>query len=389
MIRCADAVRALGKLAQLYLSRLSVQVAALTGSNGKTTTKELARHMLAKTEKVLASPASYNNAIGVPLTIFRLREHHRFLILEMGTSAPGEIRQLTRIASPHVAAITCIAQTHLEGLGSLENVASAKAEILEGLSPSGLVILNRDDPWCHKIGTACDARKLYFKLEQEADIFATNIEQTDQGTRFLLNGKYPCALPLLGAHNVYNLLAAAGICLGLGLELSEIPRRLEGFRPLPMRLERLQLDGVTFINDAYNANPKSMEAALEVLASFNGRGRRVFVCGEMRELGPASHALHRALGTRVAASSVNLLFALGEKGLEVLKGAVEAGFTYQATCHAPSAESLAEALRDALRPGDVVLLKASRGVHLERVLTMLKDHREDEMQPAGIPAANQ
>jgi len=373
VITCKQTVAALADLARYHLSRCQVRVAAITGSNGKTTTKELAGHMLAKTTSVMTAPASYNNAVGVPLTILQLEPHHRVLVLEMGTSARGEIRRLTRVAPPNVAAITSISQTHLEGLGSVQNVARAKAEILEGISANDVAVLNHDDPWCRKLGDACSARKRYFKVNTEADIFATDIRQTRQGLTFLLNGTYACAPPILGKHNVYNFLAATGICEALGLELREIPDLAEGFVPPPMRLEVRRLPNeVTLINDAYNANPKSMEAALEVLAAFDCRGRRIFVCGEMLELGSFSREFHRRLGAGVAASQMDLLFALGAKGLEVIEGALQAGFPPVLAFRADSLEELAETLRDALRPGDVALFKASRGVGLEKVVQKLE-----------------
>ena len=373
-----DAVTALGDLARHYRSGLSATVVAVTGSNGKTTTKEMIAHLLGPSGAVVKAPESYNNFVGVPLSVFAVSPGTDFAVLELGTSAPGEIARLAAIAQPHLGVITNIGPTHLEGLGSVAGVARAKGELLDALPSEGTAVLNWDDDWCRRLARHSPVRVVTFGLSPEADVFATEVVRREGGLRFLLNGLCEATLPVAGTHNLLNALAAAAVCRRLGLSRQQVAQRLPGFRLPAMRLEEVSLGGLLLINDAYNANPVSMSAALSELTRRPAEGRRLFVAGDMKELGPDSPRYHRELGLRVAAGDLDGLFAVGEFAGEVAAGAVAGGFPAEAVFTFATVEELVAGLAGEVGPGDVVLLKGSRAMGLERVVEGLR-----ELLPSG------
>ena len=377
-----DVRRALGDLARYVALRWPGQVIAVTGSNGKTTTKDMIHHALGARFAAFKSPGTQNNDIGVPHAIFALTPEHRFAVIEMGTSAPGEIARLAQIAPPAIGVVTNVGETHLERLRSVKGVALAKAELLEALPPSGLAVLNADDamtPWMRR-RCACDV--LTFGVSRAADVRAVRIEPLAWGARFTLRDGTCCLLRLPGKHNVLNALAALAACAAAGVRTREAAAALESFEGPPMRLSARTVAGVVLINDAYNANLRSMKAALRVLRAMEVAGRRVMLCGDMLELGPRSAALHRALGAAIARSRLDVLVTLGEwawRAGDAARRASEDIEVHQCT----DAEAAAERLLALLRPGDVLLVKGSRGARLERVL----DRVAEGLSGAGVPLA--
>jgi len=373
LIAVEDAVAALGDLARYYRRGLSVTVVAVTGSNGKTTTKEMIAHLLGPSGEVVKAPKSYNNFVGVPLSIFSISPRTDFAVLELGTSAPGEIARLAAIAQPHIGLITNVGPTHLEGLGSVAGVARAKGELLDALPVDGTAVLNWDDDWCRRLAQRATTKVITFGLSPEADVFAAEVVRWEDGLRFLLNGRCEVHLPVPGIHNLLNALAAAAVCRRLGLSREQVAERFRGFRLPAMRFEEVDVGGVTVINDAYNANPVSMSAALAEFSRRPAEGRRLFVAGDMKELGPESARYHRELGLRAAACDLDGLFAVGEFADEVAAGAVAGGFPAEAVFTFATVEELVAGLAERVQPEDLVLLKGSRAVGLERVVEGLRE----------------
>jgi UDP-N-acetylmuramoyl-tripeptide--D-alanyl-D-alanine ligase len=373
LIQVPETVAALGALARYYRSLLSATVIGVTGSNGKTTTKEMVAHLLAANAVVVKAPKSFNNFIGVPLTLLSIEPQTDFAVLELGTSAPGEIRRLATIARPHIGVITNIGPTHLEYLGNVAGVAKAKAELLDVLGEEGTAVLNWDDDWCRRVAPKAVGKLVTFGLTTEADVFATGIVQEPRRFRFLLNGVQEVVLPVAGIHNLSNALAAAAVARRAGLNQADIAGRFADFRLPSMRLEEVVLGEVTFINDAYNANPVSMSAALSEFARREAAGRKLFVAGDMKELGPESARYHRELGLRVAAHHLDRLFAVGEFAGEVVAGAVAGGFPVEAAQAFATVDELVSALLMEVRAGDAVLVKGSRAMQLERVIEAARE----------------
>ena len=295
-----DTTLALGRMAVAYRRALDgTTVVAVTGSNGKTTTKEMIYRALSRRGPVVRSVRSFNNHVGVPLTLFSVEPGHRWAVLELGTNAPGEIAALAEMARPHIGVVTNIAETHLAGLGDREGVARAKGELVAALPADGCAVLNRDDPLCANLARLTEARVVFFGRDPAADVFVTDIRPTGEGISFRLNGRRLVRLRVLGEHNALNAAAAVAVCRRLGLSEEEVVSALEAFSGVPKRLRVRRRGGVTILDDTYNANPGSMQGALGVLAGFPCRGRRVMVCGDMRELGAASRRLHRDLAGNV------------------------------------------------------------------------------------------
>ena len=367
-----DALAALQRLASGRRDRRRAKVIGVTGSLGKTTTKELTAAVLATRYPVLRNEANYNNEIGLPLTLLGLTHRHRRAVLEMAMRASGEIRALCEIARPEVGVVTNVGPSHLEQLGSLEAIAAAKAELLESLPPHGFALLNADDPLVLAMADRTRARPLSYGTSADADVRATEIAGRGlEGVAFRLHWRGGSAMvktSLPGRHTVSNALAAAAVALADGMSLAEVAAALEGARvPLRIRVHRGR-GGCTILDDTYNASPASMAAALELLAGIPGR--RVAVLGDMKELGGAEREGHLAVGRR-AAETVDVVHAVGELGGIIAEAAREAG--HRATYHWPTKEAAGEALASALRPDDVVLLKASRAMALETLLDVLKE----------------
>jgi UDP-N-acetylmuramoyl-tripeptide--D-alanyl-D-alanine ligase len=369
-------VRALQLLAASMKRATGFRLAAITGSAGKTTTKDFTAAVLARRFAVEKTPGNQNSQIGFAMSIVNMPRRPEWLVGEMGLSAPGDLSRLSRTFEPDVAALLLVAPAHLQFFASVDAIADAKAEILEGLRPGGAFVANADDPRVEAIA-AREAKRgrrvVRFGSAPHADVTARDVVAEAEGSRFRLqtaSGEAEVRLPLPGPHQVANFLAAAAIAFVVGLLPSDCAEAAAELRPPAHRGEwRRHVSGARIYDDTYNANPASMRAALETLASLPG-SRRIAVLGDMLELGPEEESLHREAG-RAAARSAGLLVAVGERARWIAEGAVEAGLPASAVIPAASAEEAAEILAERLTSGDVVLLKASRGIGLDRTVEAL------------------
>lgn len=367
-----DTLAALQRLAAGRRDRRHARVIGVTGSVGKTTTKEIVAAVLATRYRVLKNEANQNNEIGLPLTLLRLSERHQRAVLEMGMYALGEIRTLCEIARPEVGVVTNIGPSHLERLGSMEAIAAAKAELPESLPPQGYAILNADDPLVMTMVDRTRARVLTYGLSSDADVQASDVAGrglAGVGFRLHWRGKsvrVETSLP--GRHIVSNTLAAAAVALADGMALPDVAQALAGAEvPLRIQVHRGR-QGCTLLDDTYNASPASMAAALDLLAEIPGR--RIAVLGGMSELGAASREGHLAVGRR-AAETADIIHAIGEEAQLIADAAREAG--HDAVHHWAAKETAAGAIAAGLQPDDVVLLKASRALAFETLLEALKE----------------
>lgn len=374
-----DTVRALGDLARWHRSRFDVPVVGITGSCGKTTVKEMLRLILG--EDVVASHRSYNNEIGVPLTLLQMDRTTRAAIVEIGTNAPGEIAYLSGIARPTVGILTNVEEAHLEGLGTVHGVMREKAALLESLPTAGAAILNADNYYCREIMEDLESHAITFGTWEDADIFGLEPSHTDDGIEFMLYGKMPIELHTLGMHNMSNALAAIAAGLWLGRDPASIRDALARFRAPAMRMSKEQVGHVTLINDAYNANPRSMDAAICELAGRSCRGRRIAVLGEMMELGEQTERFHRSLGRKVANEGIDLFWAVGEHGAAMAEEALRLGMRAEhVRWHATIEDALEDPAFEPV-PGDAWLFKGSRGMQLEHLVSLVRE-RSASLDPS-------
>lgn len=381
VIRVPDTTRALGDIARgLRLDREDLKVVGITGSAGKTTTKDLVAHLATSKfgDRVLVTEANYNNHIGVPWTIFRLAPQHTHLVVEMGMNHPGEIRYLADIARPQTALVTNVYPVHLEFLRTIQNVAAAKGEIFERLSERDTAIYNADDPWLIKLVQDKPFRKVTFGIDHPADIKAESIDsQGASGSVFTVNingQRQEVRTKLLGAHNIYNILAALAVGVVWGINPETMTEAVRTFKPASKRTRIVKLPGgVQAIDDVYNANPRSMELALSLLADLAVGGRAFAALGDMFELGDYALAGHRRVGLAAAAASLTGLVALGDHAKTVVGQAIEEGLDPKCCRVADSHQATADWLKERLKPGDWLLVKGSRGMAMEKVLDRLRE----------------
>jgi UDP-N-acetylmuramoyl-tripeptide--D-alanyl-D-alanine ligase len=380
-----DAIAALQELAHRVYTAWAKPVVAITGSAGKTTAKELTAHVLKSAgHRVLKSERNYNNGLGLPLSVLRMVSEGRspdqfdLAVLEMGMSSPThEIQRLCRITPPDVAVELMVAPVHLEYLGSIENIAAAKAELIEGLKPEGVAILNADDDLVMKMREKHSGRVLTFGIENDADVSATHIDTSSLGQiSFRLRtplGEAQASLQMSGRHNLSNALAAAAVGTSFDLPTEEIAAALKTAQPPKMRGEIFDFAaGFTVIDDSYNSNPRSLLNMVRTMADAGeARKRLIVVAGEMLELGPDEVSLHRAAGREIAASGVNTLWGVRGLAKEITEGAAEAGLT--ATRFFNSSEEAATEIVEEVKEGDLILVKGSRGVATEKVVKALRE----------------
>ncbi len=371
MIVVNNTLTALQKLAANYRSRFSIPFIGITGSVGKTSTKEMVACALAERYNVLKNEGNLNNEIGVPLTIFRLEPEHEAAVIEMGMSGFGEIRALTNIVRPKVGIITNIGISHIEKLGSRQNILKAKLELLEGLQPDGLLILNGDDVMLSGVKELLNCRTVSYGLEEGVDYQAYNIRSRgEHGVDFnvMVSGEeYSIQLSAPGVHNVYNALAAIASGHELGVPMHDLLMGISHFSAGKMRLNIIKANGLIIINDAYNASPQSMKAALDVLSEM-GSSRRIAVLGDMLELGDWSERAHLDTGTQAARKEIDYIITVGKEAAHIINGAVNSGFdpnrTAQFTCNCDAIGYI----RDLVREGDAILVKGSRGMKMEQIV---------------------
>ncbi len=361
VIGVADTVRALADLACHQRKSISGTVVGITGSNGKTTVKFMVEKILRSKYRGLASPRSFNNEIGVPLTLLDTDGGEDYVVCELGTSAPGEIANLARICEPDIAVITMISPAHLERLGSIDRIAAEKSSILGGLRRRGLGIVNADNDILDRSVRAYERRLVRFGQSERAELRLTGYESTGSGCRFELNGRLWVDLPLPGRHNAINALAAIGVAQRFGFGQEESAKALADFAGVEMRLQTIRAGEVTVLNDAYNANPASMIAGADVLVDTPGK-RRILVAGDMLELGQAGPDLHEQVGRDLASKPIDSIVGIGQLGGLLARAASQAGSeteTFQ------TLDEAVDQLPERLSAGDVVLIKGSRSMGME------------------------
>jgi len=372
LIAVDDTLAALQTLSTAVRRLWAKPLIGITGSTGKTTTKEAIAHVLSRRFRVLKSEGNFNNHFGLPLMLLKLEPEHDIAVIEVGMSHAGEIAALAAIAKPEVGVVTNVAPVHLEFFNSIADIARAKYELVQSLPPGGTAILNVDDEYVSQFGRDFHGKVVSFGINRPADIAAENIESRGVfGSRFdvVVNGHREAAvLQLVGLHNIYNALAAVAVALERGLTPSEAVGALASLAPADKRGQVVQVANITVINDCYNSNPKALDAMVDTLASTSAT-RRIVVAGEMLELGPQAAELHRGSGSHMAQNKIHML--LGVRGLAgEMVAAARAGGLRAEFVETP--EQAGEWLARETRDGDVVLLKASRGVKLEKALEIWK-----------------
>jgi UDP-N-acetylmuramoyl-tripeptide--D-alanyl-D-alanine ligase len=350
-----------------------LKVAAITGSNGKTTTKEMTWSIVSLKHKTLKNTGNFNSLIGLPLTLFELKNENTAAVLEVAMNDFGEIRRLSEIARPDIGAITNIGHAHLEKLGGLDGVAKAKGELVENFNEHNVFVVNLDDLRVERIANGLNCQKITYGINAKgAMISASHIECSDfSNITFNMNVQgieFPVRLKGIGLHNVMNSLCAAGIALSLGCDTAQIREGLERFTPTKMRLQVLDTPlGFKVINDAYNANPDSMKRAIDELVRLKGGGKAIAVLGDMLELGEASEYEHREIGKYLSVSGVDDVITYGKYAANILDGASNSTNCFHAKTH----QDAAKILIDTAKPNDLVLVKGSRGSTMEQVIKRL------------------
>lgn len=392
LIPVSDTTEALQTLAHYVRREWDGCMIAITGSMGKTTTKEMIAVLLASRFSVLKSQGNLNNHYGLPLTLLGLEASHQIAVVELAMSASGEIARLAQIAEPDIGVVTNVGPVHLEFFDSVDSIAMAKYELIENLKGRGrkaIAVLNFDDERVRQFADGFEGRVFTFGMTEGAMFRGTSVQlQPESGSRFHLSGpdvssEFTVSLP--GAHNVENALAALATAGACGMDVGSLAQPLKSFRNLSRRSEIFTLHGeITVINDCYNSNPRAMERMVETLARWAPAKRRIVVAGEMLELGPTSPEWHRKVGRKLAACSIDYLIAVQGDAKYIREGALKAGFSPAKAVFLPDASQAAAYCQNLVRPGDVVLVKGSRGVVLERVTELL---RKPISYPSGISPA--
>ena len=364
-----DTLEALCALGAHHRTQVNARVVAVTGSNGKTTVKRMIDHVLRGKLHGSCSPKSFNNNIGVPLTLLGVNPGDQYVVCEVGSNAPGEIAGLGRICRPDVAVITSVGPTHLEKLLSIEGVAAEKSSLLGEMKPDGVAIVNGDSvPLEQALKRHPDHRVIRFGVGDAYELRLSGYEPLGDGIRFQVNGEVWVELPAPGRHNAMNALAALCVADQFGVGLSDAAEALRDFGGTEMRLQSFDVGGLTVINDAYNANPASVSAAAAVLAERRAT-RRVMIVGDMRELGGRACELHEQTGREIGARKIDLLIGVGAMGRHIARGAEAAGIGGHSF---ETVEQAAGALASLLAPGDAVLVKGSRAMAMERLVDVIK-----------------
>jgi UDP-N-acetylmuramoyl-tripeptide--D-alanyl-D-alanine ligase len=381
LIAVRNTHEALKDLALSVRRRWPGTLVAITGSMGKTTTKEFSAHILKSEFQVYRTPGNYNNLFGLPLALLGLGSEQNLGIFEMGMSVPGEIKEMCRIAAPTIGIITNVAPVHLQFFNSIEDIARAKGELAEALPSDGTLIYNSDDPLVRGIAGRFGGRKISFGLSPSADVCADHIEIAGPDeTRFQIscNGaSQRTAIPLAGAHYVMNILPAIALGSGFGIPLSRMTETFGTLQQASMRGQMLRFrKGFAIIDDSYNSNPKALMKMVDVLSEMPSFHRRILVAGEMLELGKSADALHYECGAYAAARRVDRVIGVQGAAGEIVRGAMESGIPAAQAHFYPDAEAAADWIEKELRSGDLVLIKGSRGVHLETIVQRLRNRFE-------------
>ncbi|NME28111.1 MULTISPECIES: UDP-N-acetylmuramoyl-tripeptide--D-alanyl-D-alanine ligase [Megasphaera] len=363
-----DTRKAYQDLARFHRRRFSIPVIAVTGSVGKTSTRSMIAAVLSQKYRVLQTEKNFNNEIGLPKTLLQLTPEHEACVVEMGMRGLGQIAELAAIAEPDIGVVTNVGKSHIELLGSQDNIARAKSELVRALSEDGVAILNQDDSYVAAMADLCRGKVVGYGIESNAAIRASRVICSEKGLRFAcrcFDQVMDIHMPLIGSHNVYNALAAIAVGRVLGLTEHQLQKGLSEYRGMPMRQELIHLGEYTFINDAYNANPASMSEALKSLALLT-KGRKIAVLGGMLELGDWTVREHEKIGAEAAELGLDALITMGSPASYIADAARKNGLgaVYTAQDHAGAADCL----RQIIQPGDTVLLKGSRGFAMEKIL---------------------
>lgn len=363
-----DTRKAYQDLARFHRRRFSIPVIAVTGSVGKTSTRSMIAAVLSQKYRVLQTEKNFNNEIGLPKTLLQLTPEHKACVVEMGMRGLGQIAELAAIAEPDIGVVTNVGKSHIELLGSQDNIARAKSELVRALSEDGVAILNQDDSYVAAMADLCRGKVVGYGIESNAAIRASRVVCSEKGLRFAcrcFDQVMDIHMPLIGSHNVYNALAAIAVGRVLGLTEHQLQKGLSEYRGMPMRQELIHLGEYTFINDAYNANPASMSEALKSLALLT-KGRKIAVLGGMLELGDWTVREHEKIGAEAAELGLDALITMGSPASYIADAARKNGLgaVYTARDHAGAADCL----RQIIQPGDTVLLKGSRGFAMEKIL---------------------
>jgi len=377
IIEVKDTLSALQDWSKHYKDKFKTFNICVTGSNGKTTTKEIIAHILSQEFPLLKTSGNYNNEIGIPLTLLQLNKSHKILVVEMGMRGLGEIKTLTNFIPPDLAVITNIGEAHIGLLGSKDNIFKAKSELLQSLDKDGKAIINRDDPYYFKMLEIVKDKKVYtFGIENRSDIMARNIRMvSDKGMRFSLevqNSKSrEIYFPLLGRHNIYNAIAASAVAFTLGIELDLIERGLSSFKSLDMHMRLSDFfNDIKILNDSYNASPISVKSALETLTEVAQSNRKIVILGDMLELGEKTAFYHREIGKKVAKLFIDILITVGQGGKIIAQSSKEEGMAEERVFSFEKNEKriLAKKLLNLTKSGDFILLKGSREMKMEEIL---------------------
>jgi UDP-N-acetylmuramoyl-tripeptide--D-alanyl-D-alanine ligase len=379
-----DTLEALQRTAKWALGQWGGEVVGVTGSAGKTSTKDVIAALLGASMPVGKTIGNLNNHFGVPLSILRLPGQARVAVLEMGMNHGGEIRALCAIAKPRIGVVTNVGHAHMEAFDSIEGVAAAKRELIESLPADGVAVLNADDPLVSKFGEAHRGRSITFGINSPADVRAERVQLRDRGVTFTVDG-IPFESTLVGRHSVSNILAGVAVASLYGIRPAQITTVVKDLRASSMRGQRLEQGGVLILNDCYNSNPDAARVMIDVLRETPAK-RRIAVLGEMLELGRWSESLHRDVGSYAAKSGIDVLVGIRGEACHLVDAARQAGLAENAAFFFPDAEAAGEHLRRVAHPGDVILFKGSRGTHVEHALERFLGRPNEPAKGAEAPA---
>jgi UDP-N-acetylmuramoyl-tripeptide--D-alanyl-D-alanine ligase len=378
-----DTLEALQRTAVWARAQWGGEVIGVTGSAGKTSTKDVIAEMLATAMPVGKTIGNLNNQFGVPLSILRLAGEARVAVLEMGMNHAGEIRALCAIAKPRIGVVTNVGHAHMEAFDSIEGVAAAKRELIEALPSDGVAVLNADDPLVSKFAEAHRERTITFGIGSPADIRAEQVQITDCGVSFTVDG-VPFESTLVGRHSILNILAGIAVASLFGIRPAQLTAAVKSLQAPSMRGQRLQHQGVVILNDCYNSNPDAARVMIDVLRETPAK-RRIAVLGEMLELGRWSESLHRDVGSYAAKSGIDVLVGIRGEACHLVDAARQAGLAVDAAFFFPDAQAAGEYLRQIAHPGDVVLFKGSRGTHVEHALERFLARPDEPAKGAEAP----
>jgi len=378
-----DTTKALGDLAQYYRMKFKIPLVAITGSVGKTTTKDMAASVLGQKLNCLKTQGNFNNEIGLPFTLLNLDNFHEAAVIELGMRGFGEIKRLSMIAQPDIALITNIGISHMERLGSKQNILKAKLEILEGLNEKGILVLNGDDSLLRALDGLTEYDIRFYGIMDKADYNAYDIKsQGERGTVFntVIEGyEYQVYVPLPGMHNIYNALAAIAVGIELNIPPEAVINGIAEAKASELRLNIMEIGDIKVINDAYNACPDSMKASLDILSEAEGKNKKIAVLGDMLELGENEKNEHVEIGRYAAGKNIDLIVTVGQIALHIARGAVEAGFEKSLVYTFENTDGALLFLYENIEKNDVILIKGSRYMKMEYIIEKLKEKAEENL----------